>query len=300
MRRGSGPAVALALVWLVASCAGLRTREVPPERAGIDPTTAIALSVPGDAIYLIDPATGARAEVVGDLADFRAGYAAWAPDHARLAYANGGIYLLDFSRGRRWAAVRGSGLSGPAWNPRGNALVYGDGTSLWVKRLGPAPPVRLHVPATLAPLDPSWGTGGIAFEGLHRDCARSSLCPSTRWSELWTIRPDATDLRRLTRLGHVESPKWSPDGRRILFVRRDPDHPERTEVWEVGADGTAPHRLLPLRDVVAADWSPRGDRLAVVRRTGPERLRVWVGGADGSGLRPLGPPLPGPAATVDW
>ncbi len=99
MTRGRHMILPLAAVCLLAgACAKLSNSESPANpNASIDPTSAIAVSVLDDAVYLFDPSTGRTATVVGDLIDFQSGYATWAPDHTLLAYSNAGIFVLDFS-----------------------------------------------------------------------------------------------------------------------------------------------------------------------------------------------------------
>lgn len=41
-----------------------------------------------------------------------------------------------------------------------------------------------------------------------------------RGGDVWTVRPDGRARRHLTRQGTDEEPTWSPDGRRIAFLRR--------------------------------------------------------------------------------
>jgi len=261
----------------------------------------MALTVLADSIYLVDPATGQRAMVRSGLSHFQAGFAAWSPDRWRLAYGNDGIFLLDPRTGREWTVTRGENLSMPAWSPDGRSFAYGDGISLWITEVGRFDPVPVHLRATLAPLGMSWHPGGaIAFQGLRRDCTATFRCTSTDESEIWTVHPDGTALTRLTDLGHAESPRWSPDGRQVLFVWRVFGG-ERRELWVTGADGAGARPLLQANDVVAADWSPAGDRVAMVR-TGesPGTLQVWTANADGSNARPIGSSFAGTEATIDW
>jgi dipeptidyl aminopeptidase/acylaminoacyl peptidase len=263
---------------------------------------AIALSVPADAVYLVDARTGQRRTIASRLSDFQGGYAAWAPDHRRLAYGDNAIVLFEPRSNRETKLIRGKGLSMPAWSRDQRTLVYGDGISLWTTRVERPKPHRFRIPAVLAPLEMDWSsTGLIAFEGLKLDCSRMIRCTSTGWSEIWTILSDGTGLTQLTHLGHVEKPKWSPDGQRVLFVRTYPASHGRSELWAAGADGSGTHRLLSARDVVAADWSPDGTRLAVVRRaTKPRALQLWIGASGGRGLAAVGRPVRGTDATLDW
>ncbi len=87
------------------------------------------------------------------------------------------------------------------------------------------------------------------------------------------------------------SPAWSPDGRRVAFVRRQHDH---WEVYVVDADGRNLKRLTvaPKRpdgsfaDSASPAWSPDGQHLAFLTdRTG--EWEMWVMRANGSQPRPM-------------
>lgn len=302
MSRAIRPALLLAIISVLAGgCARIQSPAPSATSESPNPATAIVLSVLADSIYLVDPESGQRLAVKTDLAHYQAGWAVWSPDRWRLAYGNDGIFLLDPRTGREWTLIEGPNLSMPAWSPDGGSIVYGDGTSLWVSEVERFDPTPVHVRATLAPLGMSWHPGGaIAFEGLRRDCTRSFRCTSTDESEVWTIQPDGTALTMLTEFGRVQGPKWSPDGSRLLVIRR-PDGGETRELWVVEANGSGAQRLLDAGDVIAADWSPDGGRLAIVRTMGSSgTLQVWTASADGSEARPIGSPVRGDEATIDW
>jgi Tol biopolymer transport system component len=301
MRRRGTTILPLALLCLLSGGCATLTGTGSDGAVARDPSTAIALSVLSDSIYLVDPATGRRAEIVGGLLDFRSGFAAWAPDHRRLAYANHSIQAVDLTGDSQSVLVQGDDLSMPSWSPQGDQVVYGDGTSVWRTRPG-RDPTRLRTPSTLAPLGMDWGRNGlIAFQGLTRDCSRSRLCPSTDRSEIWVLHPDGDLLEQITNVGHAESPKWSPDGSRILFIRRPLNAPgDARELWMVNADGSGAGNLGDAQTVVAADWSPDGLRLAMVTAATPQTLQLWIAEADGTEIRPLGEPVAGTEATVDW
>jgi Tol biopolymer transport system component len=190
----------------------------------------------------------------------------------------------------------------PTWSPAGDQLLYGDGVSMWRKAVGSGRPGRVLLPANLAPLGMDWGkTGLVAFEGLSRDCRNSSRCSSTDRSEIWVIDPNLSTLKQVTRVGHAENPKWSPDGSQILFIRRPQSTDPTRELWAMNADGSGTHQLISATNVVAADWSPDGSRIAFVRATGKAHmLQLWIADADGSNARPVGSALMGTEATVDW
>ncbi|MBI3920925.1 MAG: PD40 domain-containing protein [Armatimonadetes bacterium] len=93
---------------------------------------------------------------------------------------------------------------------------------------------------------------------------------------LWIVNADGTGKRRLTNdTVDASSPKWSPDGSRIAYLRED-------GLWVINADGLGKRRLVvsPKRYLRGAEscrkvgnveiegtfqWSPRGDRIAFTR-----------------------------------
>ncbi len=82
--------------------------------------------------------------------------------------------------------------------------------------------------------------------------------------------------------GDVQTPAWSPDGRKLAFVsRRDGN----SEIYVMNADGSGQENLTqqPASDSHPS-WSPDGRKLAFVsRRDG--NSEIYVMNADGSGLR---------------
>jgi Tol biopolymer transport system component len=301
MRRGRRIVLPLALSCLMLGACGLRGPD-GSRASGPDPRTAIALSVLADAVYVVDPGTGSRVEAVTGLVDYQSGYATWAPDHVHLAIGNDGIFAIDFETQAQRTILQGKGLSMPTWSPDGRSLAYGNGASLWIVPWSQGTRTQVAVPATLAPLDMDWGPeGGIAFAGLRRDCAADYTCPSTDQSDVWVVSPQVGRLFRLTRVEHAERPKWSPDGSRILFVRRGTGIGASGELWVMRANGSDVHRIGAMTDVLAADWSHDGRQLAIVRRgSAPRTLQVWIARDDASSARPVGTAVEGTDATIDW
>jgi len=298
MARGRAPTIALvALCLALGSCAGLSKQQSTPAKP--QPSTAIALSILDDAIYLVDPSSGQRQKVTGGLVDFQSGFAAWSPDHTELAYSNHGIFLVDFRTDRRRELIQGDRLSMPTWSPSGQVLAYGDAASLWITPVDVLGPYRIPLPKTLAPTGMHWSADGIAFEGIRRDCASSPMCPTTDDTDIWTVESNGRNLQQLTHIRRALSPRWSPDATRILFIRRFGDG--RRELWMIRSLGGNPQRIGTASDVVAADWSPDGTQIAMVR-TGSQSgtLQVWIAGADGTKAHPIGSAVAGTAASIDW
>jgi eukaryotic-like serine/threonine-protein kinase len=84
--------------------------------------------------------------------------------------------------------------------------------------------------------------------------------------DLFVLRPDGTDLRQLTDDKHKDrQPRWSPDGKRIVFYSNRGDNTgRRYEVWTIRPDGSQLERAVIVRDrrVFHPIWSPNGELLA--------------------------------------
>lgn len=83
--------------------------------------------------------------------------------------------------------------------------------------------------------------------------------------DIFSMSADGTDRRRLTRNGRSSRPAWSPDGRRVLYVRASPEdrsEPTTWSVWVMRARGTNHRRLTEGSD---AAWAPNGRKLVTTR-----------------------------------
>jgi Tol biopolymer transport system component len=117
--------------------------------------------------------------------------------------------------------------------------------------------------------------------GVSRDGRRIAFTLQGR--ELWHVRSDGSQARRILRLGHgsLADPAWSPTGRRLVFTRTVRRHGHDVdEVWMVRRDGKRAHRL---RAGGAATWSSKDQiayatsrgAVATMRPSGRGR-RIWV------------------------
>ena len=96
-------------------------------------------------------------------------------------------------------------------------------------------------------------------------------------------RPTRLQLADYLDWEDVQSPELSPDGARILFVRRWIDKTNdkwESSIWMMNADGTQPRFLVNGNGV---QWSPDGKRIAYVARGEPTGQQVFVRYMDAEG-----------------
>ena len=122
--------------------------------------------------------------------------------------------------------------------------------------------------------------------------------------DIYTAKPDGSDLRRLTNYGvYTAEAVVSPDGRRIVFTSlKDGD----LDIYTMNVDGTDVRRLTTTPGYDGGPWwSPDGKQIAYrawhptdsalttyqsllrERLVRPNRMELWVMNADGSGQRQI-------------
>jgi TolB protein len=132
-----------------------------------------------------------------------------------------------------------------------------------------AAPAQATFPGENGRIAYTWHAGGEGFEEG----------PTPRLVGVFSIRPDGSGRRLVARRG--TQPHYSPDGRRIAFLRA-------MDLWVAQADGDGARRLTPPDwAVMAHDWSPRGTRIAFVRNFLRGGSALYTVRPDGSGLRRL-------------
>jgi TolB protein len=102
--------------------------------------------------------------------------------------------------------------------------------------------------------------------------------------ELATIKPDGSDLRRITHGGGFTYASFSPDGSAIVHRKQHGDH---SQVFVMNADGSADHQLSGAAETDGwPAWSPDGKRIVFSRHTATG-FQIFVMNRDGSGAHQL-------------
>jgi Tol biopolymer transport system component len=204
---------------------------------------------------------------------------AWAPDGRWLAFTEdvnlglSSIFVRNVD-GAPPHELPGQSIehadNDPAWSPDGKTIAFARDSgayrgSLWLMDADGNNERRLDTGSGPCPGagEPDWSPDGqwIAFV---RACKPPAGGGPEDWTDIWLVRPDGSDLRRLThadrRAWAAHSPAWSPDGKRIVFLRlvRRSRYSDLTDLYVMNADGTQQQRLLRfLNYSIAPDWGAR-------------------------------------------
>jgi dipeptidyl aminopeptidase/acylaminoacyl peptidase len=156
----------------------------------------------------------------------------------------------------------------PTWSPDGKRIAFMSSNTSF----RPAGASVIYVinadgtrPRLLRSLPHGWpGAGAPAWSPGGRRLLYSTYCwfgtcgqPAVG-AQLFTVGADGKSPSQLTRLaGNAFDGRWSPDGRRVVFVRNS--HVGASgDLWTSNVDGTALRRLTNAPDLAARapDWGP--------------------------------------------
>jgi len=113
--------------------------------------------------------------------------------------------------------------------------------------------------------------------GMLASIAALPAAGQERYQRIYVMRTDGSQLRKLAEIdgyGDHEAPRWSHDGKQVLFCAENPAN-RTEEVFLINADGSG---LKSLGKGARPDWSPDDKQLAF-----DEAQQVLVQNLDGQG-----------------
>ena len=217
------------------------------------------------AIVAVDPATGkwqrlGEGNMVNRLR--------LSPDRQTLVFAmhKDGIWTCAPQEGSERKRVMFTG-SLPIWSPDGKQIIANEGKyeedkgwkhSTWRCNNDGTDLTRLPIPETDEVDD--WSPDGkwvVTVSDRHP--------PHGSGYQLYVMRPDGTEERRLTQDGLNCYPRFSSDSRSVVYGHQDKGG---NSLWVVNIDGTGAREILKedgLSSIGASCWSPDGKQIVVHR-----------------------------------
>jgi len=208
---------------------------------------------------------------------------AWSPDGKRIAFVRSigapaparpravGIFVMDANGSHVRQLTQRTGVfrtedRAPSWSPNGKQIAFMSANTTYQ----PAGAATIYVinadgthPRAVRSLAHGWpGAGAPSWSPDGKKLLYSTYC----WfgncgqppvgAQLYTVGLDGKSPRQLTRLsGNSLAPRWSPDGKKIVFVRNARVGPGG-DLYVVGADGKGLQRVTRAPDLGARgpDW----------------------------------------------
>jgi beta-lactamase regulating signal transducer with metallopeptidase domain len=247
-------------------------------------------------IIAIDPATGKWQKIADGGYDGRV-----SPDGQTLVFSRFGNGIWNCDTGGSNNPGKISDKSGrPVWSPDGKHLVATRQEDLdkdnekarkkpawkdetWRIDADGRNPIKLPIPDTDSVED--WSPDGQWFV----TCSDRHP-PYGRGYQLYLMKTDGTKERRLTEGGLNVYARFSPDGKKILFLRQTAK--AGNSIWTMDVDGKNAREIVKEVDLASpsgAYWSPDGKQLAVSLRAGSDTAepRIEIMDADGTNRRQL-------------
>lgn len=274
-----------------------------------------------DQVFVVDRDGSGRRQLTSD--NFTTHFA-WSPNERWIAAGTSagssvfpGLIKIAAVDSSQLKTIRVPSMpSGLSWSPDGKRLLFvmksgvrGGSSGSWIGSVGVDGRSPKRSPLGMRVRDGDWAPDGRTLVFGARFRAEVPFASPPRPAEgapfasLWAVEADGHGLRQLLRLteqDQISHPSFSPDGKRIAYIRA---RRGQRSIWSVSPDGTNLRRLSPNFADVYLNWAPDSQQLAVVgERAGGGPYGLYVLPATGGRLRQLigGDTGPLPPVSPAW
>jgi TolB protein len=234
----------------------------------------------------------------------------WSPDGKTIAFdsirsgkLNIYTWRIETRELKRTTTTEANDFT-PEWSPDGKQIAFvsdrtGHNEIFVLDLIGGMP--RQVTKDNSDAIHPHWSPDGQrVIYCSARDNPNQASAPEGEIYEVYTIKPDGSDLRQITHDKGINTyPSFSPDGRQILF--RKVISEKNSEVFVMNPDGSSMRNLTndPAFDAWPR-WSPDGKRIVFgSNRENKTDYEIYVMNADGSSVQQL-TNLPGRNTSPKW
>lgn len=220
--------------------------------------------------YWLDLASGNLAAVGGA---HYLGQPDLAPDGKQVVYSGWpGLYIYNLANDTVQQITEGERDSHAVWSPDGRSIIFVNSRNFFsaLFRYDVVSGERQQLTNYQNDLEPDWSPDG---ERVVFTTSRDGF------QEIYSMRPDGTDLRRLTQNTNQNDlrARYSPDGQSIAYMTNYSVGDGTGEIWVMNADGTQPHQITNNNeDDSQPIWSPNGRYIVFTGRAADTSLDLFV------------------------
>ena len=195
----------------------------------------------------------------------------WSPDGTKIAFVrNADIHVMNADGTGVVNLTPGtfSTEDSPTWSPDGSQIAFRSsreaalGFKIFRMDAADGSDVVRITDGVIADREPDWSPSGLRIAFVRN-------------GDIWTIRPDGSDLQFVTG-GTLRQVDWSPSGHRIVY-QHPGDSPSETGIHTVEPDGSNDVDLTPfLNEAHEPVWSADGTRILAKKG-----LHLWTMNPDG-------------------
>ena len=219
----------------------------------------------------------------------------WSSDHEWLVFAGGGcegnsdeneIYRMRFDGTELEQLTDNSRLDySPIWSSDGQWIAFVSErrniTFLWQDHDAEIVLIRPDGSGLLKLTDNDSDDESISWSpDGHWLGFRSTSIESLGVWDLYRMRPDGSDVQRLTVIQDIRDYAWSPDGKSIAVVA------ESSKIYLINLGNGSQHQIVSMDSISSVSWSPDGEWLAFISGNPfvPDSSKIYRVKPDGSQL----------------